>query len=77
VCTRLFLFSEQTKLTYCLGRRRWGSGSNSLQFIVPPIDAITSQVGTSATITSSLSNDLDAGPQAAKDKDVAFVFVNA
>ncbi|KAF9009499.1 glycoside hydrolase family 3 protein [Cyathus striatus] len=37
----------------------WGSGSNSLEFIVPPIDAITAQVGSSATITQSLSNDLD------------------
>ncbi|KAG6847928.1 hypothetical protein H0H93_004816, partial [Arthromyces matolae] len=55
----------------------WGSGSNSLEFIVPPIDAITSFVGTSATITTSLSNDLTAGPAAAIGKDVAFVFVNA
>ncbi|KAG6908409.1 hypothetical protein DXG01_004770 [Tephrocybe rancida] len=55
----------------------WGSGSNSLEFIVPPITALTSFVGTSATITSSLSNDLDAGAAAGKGKDVAFVFVNA
>ncbi|KAG6873646.1 hypothetical protein C0995_013153 [Termitomyces sp. Mi166 len=55
----------------------WGSGSNSLEFIIPPIDAITSFVGTSANITSSLSNDLIAGPAAAEGKDVAFVFVNA
>ncbi|KAG6888324.1 hypothetical protein C0995_009191 [Termitomyces sp. Mi166 len=55
----------------------WGSGSNSLEFIIPPIDAITSFVGTSATITSSLSNDLTAGPAVAKGKDVALVFVNA
>ncbi|KAG6883483.1 hypothetical protein C0993_005919 [Termitomyces sp. T159_Od127] len=55
----------------------WGSGSNSLQFIVPPIDAIASFVGTSATITSSLSNDLAAGPAAAVGKDAALVFVNA
>ncbi|GLB42493.1 putative glycoside hydrolase family 3 protein [Lyophyllum shimeji] len=55
----------------------WGSGSNSLEFIVPPIDAITSFVGTSATTASSLSNDLDAGANAARGKDVALVFVNA
>ncbi|KAG6816117.1 hypothetical protein H0H87_008539 [Tephrocybe sp. NHM501043] len=55
----------------------WGSGSNSLEFIVAPIDALTSFVGTSATITSSLSNDLNAGAAAAKGKDVAYVFVNA
>jgi hypothetical protein len=56
---------------------RWGSGSNSLQFIIPPITAITSFVGSSATLTSSLSNNLDDGVNAAKAKDVAFVFVNA
>ncbi|KDR81909.1 hypothetical protein GALMADRAFT_60230 [Galerina marginata CBS 339.88] len=55
----------------------WGSGSNSLDFIVPPIDALTSFIGTSATITTSLSNDLDQGANAAKGKDMAFVFVNA
>ncbi|KAK0499589.1 glycoside hydrolase family 3 protein [Armillaria luteobubalina] len=55
----------------------WGSGTNSLQYIVPPIDAITDFVGNSATITSSLSNDLSAGPAAAKGSDLAIVFVNA
>ncbi|KAK0435930.1 glycoside hydrolase family 3 protein [Desarmillaria tabescens] len=55
----------------------WGSGTNSLQYIVPPIDAITDFVGSSATINSSLSNDLSAGPAAAKGKDLAIVFVNA
>ncbi|KAJ7257802.1 glycoside hydrolase family 3 protein [Mycena rebaudengoi] len=55
----------------------WGSGTNSLDFIVPPIAAIQSFVGTSATISTSLSNDLTAGPAAAKGKDVALVFVNA
>ncbi len=55
----------------------WGSGTNSLQYIVPPIDAITEFVGNSATITSSLSNDLSAGPAAARGKDLAIVFVNA
>ncbi|KAH0583308.1 hypothetical protein H2248_011176 [Termitomyces sp. 'cryptogamus'] len=55
----------------------WGSGSNSLEFIIPPIDAITSFVGMSANITSSLSNDLTTGPAAAEGKDVALVFVNA
>ncbi|KAF8069314.1 glycoside hydrolase family 3 protein [Lyophyllum atratum] len=55
----------------------WGSGSNSLEFIVPPIDAITAFVGTKAAITTSLSNDLTAGVNAANGKDVAFVFVNA
>lgn len=56
---------------------RWGSGSNELDNVVSPIDAITSFVGGRANITSSLSNDLSAGPAAAKGKDVAIVFVNA
>jgi len=55
----------------------WGSGSNSLDFIVPPIEALTSFVGTSAAITQSLSNDIWAGVDAARGKDVAFVFANA
>ncbi|PFH53038.1 glycoside hydrolase family 3 protein [Amanita thiersii Skay4041] len=55
----------------------WGSGSNSLDFVVPPIDSITSFFGSSVSVTTSLSNDLSAGPAAAKGKDVAFVFVNA
>ncbi|KAJ7110730.1 glycoside hydrolase family 3 protein [Mycena crocata] len=55
----------------------WGSGTNSLDFIVPPITAIQSFVGTSATIATSLSNDLSTGPTAAKGKDLALVFVNA
>ncbi|KIY66723.1 glycoside hydrolase family 3 protein [Cylindrobasidium torrendii FP15055 ss-10] len=55
----------------------WGSGTNSLDFLVPPIDAITSWVGSSATITSSLSNDLDAGASAASGKDLCLVFANA
>lgn len=59
------------------GRCRWGSGSNSLEFIVPLIDAITAFVGTSAAVMASLSNDLDADVRAARGKDMAFVFANA
>ncbi|KIM49543.1 glycoside hydrolase family 3 protein [Hebeloma cylindrosporum] len=55
----------------------WGSGSNSLDFLVPPVDALKSYLGDSATITTSLSNSLDDGANAAKGKDMAFVFVNA
>ncbi|PPQ82385.1 hypothetical protein CVT25_008346 [Psilocybe cyanescens] len=55
----------------------WGSGSNSLEFIVPPVDALTSFIGNTATITTSLSNDFNAGINAARGKDVAFVFANA
>jgi len=55
----------------------WGSGSNSLDFIVPPIVAIEDWVPSTTTITQSLSNDLNAGVKAATGKPVAFVFVNA
>jgi len=57
--------------------RRWGSGSYSLDDVVPPIDAITSQVGSSGIVTSSLSNDIKAAVAAARGKDVAIVFANA
>ncbi|PFH44702.1 hypothetical protein AMATHDRAFT_167652, partial [Amanita thiersii Skay4041] len=55
----------------------WGSGSNSLDSVLPPIDSITSFFGSSVNMTTSLSSDLKAGTAAAKGKDVAFVFVNA
>ncbi len=60
-----------------LGSVRWGSGGNSLEFLIAPANAITSYVGDSATIATSLSNDATAGAAAAANKDVAFVFVNA
>ncbi|KAJ6568119.1 glycoside hydrolase family 3 protein [Mycena sp. CBHHK59/15] len=56
----------------------WGSGSNSLEFTVPPVTALQAAFnGTGAVVATSLSNDLTAGPQAAKGKDVAIVLVNA
>ncbi|KAJ7740439.1 glycoside hydrolase family 3 protein [Mycena maculata] len=56
----------------------WGSGSNSLEFTVPPITALNDTFfGTGTTITTSLSNDLTAGPAAAKGSDLAIVLVNA
>jgi len=56
----------------------WGSGSNSLQFTVPPITALNETFSAAGTVvTTSLSNDLNAGPAAAKGKDVAIVLVNA
>ena len=55
----------------------WGSGSNSLDFVIPPVTALTTFFGSSVKISTSLSNDLSGGPAAAKGKDVAFVFVNA
>lgn len=44
---------------------------------MPPIDVITSFVGTSATTMLSLSNDLDVGVNTTRWKDVTFVFGNA
>ncbi|ELU45720.1 glycoside hydrolase family 3 protein [Rhizoctonia solani AG-1 IA] len=58
----------------------WGSGSNSLDFLIPPYDAFVSRVaaqGNKTTISASLSNDIDAGVAAARGKDVAVVFANA
>jgi beta-glucosidase len=55
----------------------WGSGSYTLDYTIPPIDAITSHVGSSATITSSLTNDINNAVAAASGKDVAIVFANA
>ncbi|KAJ7489647.1 glycoside hydrolase family 3 protein [Mycena galericulata] len=56
----------------------WGSGSNSLEFTVPPITALNqSFVGTSVVITTSLSNDVAAGSSVAGGSDLAIVFVNA
>jgi beta-glucosidase len=69
-CQRLELRSTQT---LC----RWGSGSYTLDYVVPPIDAIKNHVNTTAVVTSSLSNDINAAVSAAKGKDVAIVFSNA
>ncbi|KAJ7473766.1 glycoside hydrolase family 3 protein [Mycena galericulata] len=56
----------------------WGSGSNSLDFTVPPITALNETfAGTGTVVTTSLSNDLTAGPAAAKGKQLAIVLVNA
>ncbi|KAJ1308797.1 hypothetical protein OPQ81_004487 [Rhizoctonia solani] len=58
----------------------WGSGSNSLDFLIAPYDAFVSRIaaqGNKTTITASLSNDLNAGVAAARGKDVAIVFANA
>ncbi|QRV72535.1 glycoside hydrolase family 3 protein [Ceratobasidium sp. AG-Ba] len=60
--------------------QEWGSGSNSLDFLIAPYDALVSRVGSQGNktiITSSLSNDLDAAVAAARGKDVALVCVNA
>jgi hypothetical protein len=56
---------------------RWGSGSYLLDFVVPPIDALTAYIGNTATIKTSLSNKQRHAVRAAKGADMAFVFVNA
>ena len=56
---------------------RWGSGSYLLDFVVPPIDALTAYIGNTATIATSLSNNQKRAVKAAKGADMAFVFVNA
>ncbi|KAF8580003.1 glycoside hydrolase family 3 protein [Ramaria rubella] len=56
----------------------WGSGTISIDFVADPIDAISTYAKTiGAEVTSSPSNDIDAGVQAAIGADVALVFVNA
>lgn len=57
--------------------RRWGSGSYTLDYVVPPIDAIKSHIGDNAVLTTSLTNDINAAVSAARGKDVAIVFANA
>jgi beta-glucosidase len=58
--------------------RRWGSGSNSLEFTVPPITVLNQTFAVAgAVVTTSLSNDATAGAKAAKGQDVAIVLVNA
>ncbi|KAF7364152.1 Glycoside hydrolase family 3 protein [Mycena sanguinolenta] len=56
----------------------WGSGSNSLDFTVPPITALNETfAGTGAVVTTSLTNDDTAAAKAAKGQDVAIVLANA
>jgi beta-glucosidase len=56
----------------------WGSGSYSLEHVVPPVTSITEKVTASGgTVATSLSNDINQAVAAAKGKDIAFVFANA
>ncbi|KAJ7608391.1 glycoside hydrolase family 3 protein [Roridomyces roridus] len=56
----------------------WGSGSNLLDFTVPPITALNETLSASGiSLKTSLSNDLSQGPAAATGADMAIVFVNA
>lgn len=58
----------------------WGSGTNSLAFLIPPINALQAQVnagGNKTTLISSTTDDKTAAVAAAKGADVAIVFVNA
>lgn len=59
---------------------RWGSGSYALTNVVPPVTSLTSKlqsISPSITLSTSLTNDIDAAVAAARGKDVAFVFANA
>jgi hypothetical protein len=62
---------------------RWGSGTNSLTYLLPHITSIQAQVnatiaaGHATTLTTSISNDLAAAMIAADGVDVALVFVNS
>ncbi|KAF7324637.1 putative beta-glucosidase L [Mycena kentingensis (nom. inval.)] len=55
----------------------WGSGANFLGFIVPPVKAIEDYVGNAVDVTTSLTNDVEDGANAARGKDVCLVFANA
>jgi len=56
----------------------YGSGSNLLDFVVSPIDSLTSFASQNGiSLTSSLEQDQAKAKTAATGKDVAFVFVNA
>ncbi|KAF7319475.1 Glycoside hydrolase family 3 protein [Mycena chlorophos] len=56
----------------------WGSGSNLLDYTVPPITALNETFNAAGVkVTTSLTNDLNAGPAAAVGKDVAIVLANA
>ncbi|KAF9515677.1 glycoside hydrolase family 3 protein [Hydnum rufescens UP504] len=59
----------------------WGSGTNSLAYLVPPVTAIQAQVnatiaaGHATILTTSISNDLAAAMTAADGADVALIVV--
>ncbi|CAE6491427.1 unnamed protein product [Rhizoctonia solani] len=57
----------------------WGSGTAEYPYLVDPLNAIKNKASSiGATVTSSLSDsDIDAAAHAAKDKDVALVFISA
>ncbi|KAJ6462450.1 glycoside hydrolase family 3 protein [Mycena sanguinolenta] len=64
--------------TMTIGQVQWGSGSNSLDFTVPPITALNQTfASTGAVVTTSLTNDDTAAAKAAKGQDVAIVLANA
>ncbi|EMD41674.1 glycoside hydrolase family 3 protein [Gelatoporia subvermispora B] len=57
----------------------WGSGTANYPYLVAPVDAITARAKQDGTVvTSSLSDtDLTGAINAARGKDVAFVFITA
>lgn len=77
-CFRLVCQSRIS--TDILPIRSWGSGTNSLAFLIPPINALKDHIaasGNHTTLISSLTDDQSDAVAAAKGADVAIVFVNA
>ncbi|KZW03718.1 hypothetical protein EXIGLDRAFT_634970 [Exidia glandulosa HHB12029] len=67
-------------LNACLGGTLaigWGSGTTTLDYVVPPITALQQRIGAQGNKTvlaQSLSNDIDPGVSAARGKSAAIVF---
>ncbi|KAF2096300.1 beta-D-glucoside glucohydrolase [Rhizodiscina lignyota] len=56
----------------------WGSGTDQFPYLVSPLDAIQAQASKDNTkLVLSTSNDVSAGGNAAKQADMALVFINA
>ncbi|CDO72401.1 Glycoside Hydrolase Family 3 protein [Trametes cinnabarina] len=57
----------------------WGSGTDDYPYLIAPVDAITARAkNDGTTVTTSLSDtDLSGAANAARGKDVAFVFITA
>ncbi|KAJ7629009.1 hypothetical protein FB45DRAFT_47054 [Roridomyces roridus] len=56
----------------------WGSGSNNLEFTVPPFTVLNKTLlEAGINIRASLTNDLAKGAAVARGADMAIVFVNA
>lgn len=57
---------------------RYGSGSNSLDFVVAPVTSLTARAAQDGTnVAVSMSQDQTEAITTAKGKDIAIVFANA